>query len=360
MITLVQGLRDKMSKVDISADMLQGQWGYLAGVPGGEPAVVPVSQNAHARLGRARLVMVAKEAIALNGADALYETIEANDGSANDDGKFPYAFFGGGYIVEDDQLTSAARTLANWAAAVRGVTRLSLNVNGFPTFEGQADYIVNATEIGTFWGIYGNAVYYLIDELGTITPHAPVAGDEEFHAIMNQVISGNVLTNDADQDADQLAVNVNPVVDVAHGTLVLNADGTFTYTPDNNYVGDDEFTYEVSDGNAVPLSDEGKVTITMHPKIAVDDAWNTAKNTALNDKNVLTNDVAPGADSLIVNTTPVTDVTHGTLVLAADGSFTYTPDNDYIGDDTFVYEVSNDGDPSLTDQGTVTITVQGP
>lgn len=360
MITLVQGLRDKMSKVDILMDMTQGQWGFLIGVPGGEPAVMPVAQNMDTQLGRAQLVMVAKEVIALNGADSAYETIEANDGSANDDGKFPFAFFGGGFIVEDDRLTDVNRTQANWAAAVKGVTRLSLNSKGFPTFEGQADYVVGATEIGTFWDLYGNAVYYLIDELGTITPHAPVAGNEEFHAIMNQVITGNVLTNDVDQDGDPLAVNVIPVVAPAHGTLVLNANGTFEYTPDNNFVGADGFTYEVSDSNAVPLTDEGVVAITMHPKIAVDDAWNTAKNTALNDKNVLTNDVAPGTDNLIVNTTPVTDVTHGTLVLNADGSFEYTPDNDYIGDDTFVYEVSNDGQPSLTDQGTVTITVQGP
>lgn len=164
MITLVQGLRDMLTKVDISADMLQGQWGRLgANVAGADtPLVTPVSAAGHAQAPRAQLVMVVKEAIAKNAGEIFYETIEANDGSADDDGKFPYAFLGNGFMVEDDQLTDVNRTLADWTAAVPGVTRLSLNALGFPTYAAQADAVVGATEIGTFWNLRGNTVTYLI------------------------------------------------------------------------------------------------------------------------------------------------------------------------------------------------------
>lgn len=164
MITLVQGLRDMLTKVDIRADMLQGQWGRLGANAAGTdtPLVTPVAADADAQAPRSELVMIVKEAIAKNAGDAFYETIQANDGTADDDGKFPYAFLGNGFMVEDDQLVGGARTQADWTAAVPGVTRLTLNALGFPTFAAQADAVVGATEIGTFWNLRGNTVTYLI------------------------------------------------------------------------------------------------------------------------------------------------------------------------------------------------------
>ena len=75
-------------------------------------------------------------------------------------------------------------------------------------------------------------------------------------------ISG-VLGNDIDADNDSLRVNTTPVSNVSNGTLILNADGTFTYTPDENFNGPDSFTYEVSDGNGV--TDLATATITVNP-----------------------------------------------------------------------------------------------
>ena len=75
-------------------------------------------------------------------------------------------------------------------------------------------------------------------------------------------ISG-VLGNDIDADNDSLTVNTTPVSNVSNGTLILYADGTFTYTPDENYNGPDSFTYEVSDGNGV--TDLATATITVNP-----------------------------------------------------------------------------------------------
>ncbi len=59
----------------------------------------------------------------------------------------------------------------------------------------------------------------------------------------------DLLLNDTDVDGDTLSVNITPVSGPANGALTLNADGTFTYTGNNNFNGTDSFVYEVQDGN---------------------------------------------------------------------------------------------------------------
>ena len=62
------------------------------------------------------------------------------------------------------------------------------------------------------------------------------------------VAAPGVLANDTDADGDPLTAAL--VGDPAHGTLTLNVDGSFTYTPDANYNGTDSFTYKANDGTA--------------------------------------------------------------------------------------------------------------
>jgi VCBS repeat-containing protein len=81
-----------------------------------------------------------------------------------------------------------------------------------------------------------------------------------------------VLANDTDEDNDQLTVkdaNANldglqPASAPSHGTLNLNADGSFSYTPDEDYSGTDTFTYKATDGEA-ESADAATVTITVDP-----------------------------------------------------------------------------------------------
>ena len=144
--------------------------------------------------------------------------------------------------------------------------------------------------------------------------------------------------------------------DRSNGAVALNADGTFTYTPNANFFGSDSFTYEVNDGNGG--TDQATVTITVDSvndaPVAGADSFNVAEDGVLND-DVLSNDSDLDGDTLTVNTTPVVDPTNGTVQLNADGTFTYTPNGNFAGTDSFTYEAT-DGNGG-TAQATVAITV---
>ena len=62
--------------------------------------------------------------------------------------------------------------------------------------------------------------------------------------------TNNLLFNDSDADGDPLTVNATPIVGPSKGTLVLNEDGSYTYTPNADFNGTDSFTYEITDGTA--------------------------------------------------------------------------------------------------------------
>src|SRR5439155_435442 len=143
----------------------------------------------------------------------------------------------------------------------------------------------------------------------------------------------------------------------SHGTLALNADGSFSYTPAANYNGPDSFTYRINDGTVD--SNVATVTLTIN---AVDDApvagnnnYTTSESTSL----------AVGAPGLLGNDTDVegdaltailvSGPSHGTLALAANGGFSYTPAAGYNGLDSFSYR-ANDGTAD-SHAATVTLTI---
>src|SRR5207253_2885071 len=124
----------------------------------------------------------------------------------------------------------------------------------------------------------------------------------------------------------------------------LSSNGSFTYTPAANYNGPDSFTYKANDGTA--NSNVATVSITVNPvndaPVAVNDSYSTNQNAMLTV-------AAPGvqANDSDVDSTTLTSVlvagpSHGTVTLNANGSFTYTPSNNYVGPDSFTYR-DNDG-----------------
>lgn len=176
--------------------------------------------------------------------------------------------------------------------------------------------------------------------------------DEEVTLVVDAL--NGVLANDLDPELDPLQAVL--VGSVSHGTLTLELDGAFSYTPDVGFAGVDFFTYVADDGTV--SSSPATVMITVNlisPPVAVDDSYATNADTPLvvPASGVLSNDSDPQGDML--TTVLVADVSNGTLGLSADGGFSYTPDLGFVGTDMFQYAATDGTKTSNT--ATVSISV---
>ncbi len=207
------------------------------------------------------------------------------------------------------------------------------------------------------------------DDVDEVTPipvsinNAVIARDDSYTTDNDTPITEDMFENDEDPDGDNFTVNLTPVIDVTNGTLVINAGGTFIYTPNVDFVGTDSFVYEICDDGLPSTCDQATVTITIMegnnaPEVS-DDTYEV-QNCIYMVGNVLANDSDPDGNSLIVGSIPVNDVQNGVLVLQPNGEFTYTPNSDYVGADSFTYQVCDDADNDKCTVGTVTITVIAP
>ena len=95
------------------------------------------------------------------------------------------------------------------------------------------------------------------------------------------VSAAGVLANDTDADGDSLSAAL--VGGPAHGSVTLNADGSFVYTPTPLYFGTDTFTYQANDGQT--NSATATVTITVnhvnHPPVANNDSYSLNEDGSL-------------------------------------------------------------------------------
>lgn len=171
---------------------------------------------------------------------------------------------------------------------------------------------------------------------------APTANDDT--ATVAEDSTNNfiqVLGNDLDVDGNTLAVA--SVTQAGHGVVVNNGNSV-SYTPNANYRGPDSFSYTITDGEGGSDSATINITVTNvnDAPFATADSYSTNANTTLviTSPGVLVNDLDVDSDAL--SATLVTDVSNGTLLLAADGSFTYTPNLNFFGSDSFSY-LSSDG-----------------
>ena len=187
----------------------------------------------------------------------------------------------------------------------------------------------------------------------TINNPAPVANDDFETTPEDTTISSTVVTNDNDLDGDTLTYTL--LSGPANGSVALNPDGTYSYTPNLDFNGTDTFTYTMTDVDGANSTATVEITITPvnDAPVAVDDVGSTDEDTPVI-LNLVGNDVDPDGDVLTISSI-TTPPTHGTVTINPDGSVTYTPNADFHGTDTFEYEVC---DPSgECDIATVNITV---
>lgn len=187
---------------------------------------------------------------------------------------------------------------------------------------------------------------------------APTAQDDAASGSHDRDISGDVLANDLDPDADPLTAEL--VTDVSAGSLALATDGTWTYTPDAGYVGPDSFTYRAFDGESYSGSATVAIDVTNAVPTAVDDAASIHHGSTLTRTapGVLANDTDGDGDT--VTAALVADVGSGSLSLASDGSYVYTPDAGSVGPDSFTYTVSDGLATSAPATVTIDVTDSAP
>lgn len=158
------------------------------------------------------------------------------------------------------------------------------------------------------------------------------------------VVAGpGVLAHASDPNGD--AVQVLDYTQPIHGSVIINADGGFTYTRRAGETGRDSFTYRVHDGFGSPTaSNWATITLNNRP-VGAGDTYNTNEDTPLTVAlpGVLANDTDVDLDSLTVVLT--SNAAHGNVVLNSNGSFSYTPAGNWFGTgvdaDTFTYQVTD-------------------
>lgn len=217
-------------------------------------------------------------------------------------------------------------------------------------------------------------IYQIIDTQGltaqalvslTVLPvnDAPVAQDDSYSLNKNNslnIAAPGVLNNDFDVDGDRLVVNIIPLTAPAHGNLQLNTDGSFSYTPQTNYAGEDFFVYQVTDGQGglAEARVSLRIEMTNAAPVAQNDSYqvNEDQRLEVNATNgILANDVDPDGDTVTLITELPATVKNGQLLLASDGSFLYIPNQDFFGTDSFSYQIR---DPAgLVSTATVSLTV---
>ncbi|MEQ1487199.1 MAG: Ig-like domain-containing protein [Methylotenera sp.] len=293
------------------------------------------------------------------------------------DSKVVSQFVVNGVTVLVDPATGGSSTIA-------GIGSISINADGSYSFVPAAD----------FNGTVPTITYTVKDTAGatatstliltvTAVNDAPKAVADVKTTPEDTLATGNVLTNDSDIDVGT-TLNVTqftiPGVGTfaagttatipGKGSLVINSDGSYTFTPALNFNGAlPQITYTITDNSGATNQTatstlDISVTPVNDPPVAVDDPVTTNEDIPVV-LNLVANDTDVDGDTLTVKsingtainpgTAQVITVPNGVVNVSAAGVVTFTPNPNYNGPATFDYVVQ-DGKGG-EDTGTVNITV---
>ncbi|EOI6604976.1 tandem-95 repeat protein [Vibrio parahaemolyticus] len=221
-------------------------------------------------------------------------------------------------------------------------------VSGVATITPTADWNGKETITFTAKDPSGESVSQTVNF--TVTPVADIEADKTTVVEDTPTII-KVLGNDTFEGKDKV-VSLDAENGPKNGTVIVNNDGTVTYTPDDNYVGKDTFTYVVTSGG---VSESTIVEVNVTPvndaPVAKDDIATTQEDTAVT-IDVLPNDSDVDGDKLSIESASVPKE-QGTVEVV-NGKLVFTPAENFNGDAEITYTVT---DGALTDQATVKVTV---
>ena len=246
---------------------------------------------------------------------------------------------GNGVLENDTDADNDQLAVSLFSGAAHGT--LSLNANG------SFSYTPNAGFSGS-----DSFSYCVTDGLVTSAPvvvsisvsnFAPVANSNAYTLVHDRIrtvaVGNGVLANDFDVDADSLTAVL--VTGPSHGTLQLQTNGSFTYTPTSNYTGVDSFVYKAFDGSAYSDPESVTLTVTNNRPWTVNRSFAAAHDHSISIATPGLLAFSGDRDSDVLSIIAGSAPDHGSLVLNADGSFIYTPDAGFVGSDTFGYKVSD-------------------
>ncbi|HEU5012968.1 MAG TPA: Calx-beta domain-containing protein [Roseiflexaceae bacterium] len=267
------------------------------------------------------------------------------------------------YATQDGSATAGADYVAasGTLAFAAGETskQIMVTVNGDRVVESDEDFTLNLSNIVQATLAANAATGTIVND-----DHAPVAGDDTFATDEDTALTVDaaqgILSNDSDADTDDVLTLVM-IDQPASGTLTMQPDGSFTYTPAPNFYGTVTFTYKLHDigGNESNIA-TGTITVRSvnDPATASDDFAYVGKDVATR-INVTAND-SPGPDpedSLTITAITFTPA-NGTVAITNGGTdVTYTPNPGYVGGDTFVYRVCDNDTPQYCATARVNVSV---
>ncbi len=154
-----------------------------------------------------------------------------------------------------------------------------------------------------------------------------------------------ILANDSDMEGNSLTVITAPVSGPSSGTVVVNSDGSYTYTPNPNFNGQDTIVVQVCDNGTPVLCENDTIFITVtpvnDPPIANQDVVSTFEDQPINGVEVTVNDtdIDGNLDTTSVTIPSGTSSAGGNVSVNPDGTINYTPPINYSGFDTIIYQV---------------------
>jgi ELWxxDGT repeat protein/VCBS repeat-containing protein len=268
----------------------------------------------------------------------------------------------GNVLTNDTDLENNLPLTATLATAPTNALAFTLNPDGTLSYTPSANF--NGVDSFT---------YQAIDSLGAISApttvaltvtavnDAPVAVNDTLSVspgVILNVTAPGILANDTDIDSPTLTAVL--VSTTANGNLTLNPNGSFTYRPNAGFQGTDSFTYQANDGslNSANTATVAIVVTTAANSlpIAAPDVFTTPEDTSLTIGNVLTNDTDPDGNLPLTASLVVAPANALSFTLNPNGTFSYLPNLNFNGTDTFVYSAI-DAVGGISGPATVTLSV---
>lgn len=237
--------------------------------------------------------------------------------------------------------------------------------NGSVTFNANGDF--SYTPSNGFIGI-DSTQYEVCDSLNICAKtwiyfnvqNAQIFANNDYKLLTyNTSGSGSLISNDVPSTG--ITIKTNAIKNTQNGTATINANGTYNYTPNSGFYGTDSLQYEICNGSNVCARAWLYISV-LSPKApyAIRDFNVTLSGVAVSG-NALSNDIIATADAsgavLLVKTSFLINAKNGSMTIAANGAYSYTPNAGFVGKDSAQYEVCNSG--NICTNEWIVITVNG-